>query len=769
MQVASLEEQIRASLGAWLRDRADAGAYRTLRDSLSGILALADSRADATVGGVADGVGQMLERFGRESGELPEQAVATLHQSIEALANWCARSMQADAAAHGVAVATPGHGGMHRAVMDAVGHLKALRVGTRHADTVSPASVAASATALGEWAHNLGLESVADACSALAARVLDAGEGSEAPGGEDDASLGAFRRLLARALDALLHDGRLEPELEAAFVELAAELRCEDGGGAVVTPTAIQVPAFGAPDADEPDAGGTSPPGSPAEAGVPAAGGLGPALVLARALASSVVPSSAQKLSTALPHLQRWLARTVGEQDVEVRLEMRGDDADVDRRLLSHSTPVIEHLLRHALACIEPPHRREAEGKARQGCIRLACRHDGGRTALICSHDGAVIDSGSIRARAIKAGLIAAHTCVSGARLLRLMVAPGLARAGDAPQSPAAVAALQAAALGADALGAELGAVLTADGVAAIELTLAPPSPVLSALLVRLGAHTVALPARCVRGIASPLAEDVRGGELREPSGFLHEGRLYPRVDWAGMLGAGTSGGRAEKRRVLLLGRESIEVVVTVDEVMGSRDVALCPLRAPVAHMAGLLSAAAVLDENRVALVADVDALWPQDDPAADAPSVPDPGTTVAMEAPQAAVIMVVDDSLTVRKVTERTLLKHRMNVVVANDGIDAIEKLRDTTPDVMLVDIEMPRMDGFELLQRIRSDARSRAIPIIVITSRAGVRLRQKAMQLGAEAFLTKPYAEDDLITTVRQMLVASALARGRPLAAAT
>ncbi len=86
-----------------------------------------------------------------------------------------------------------------------------------------------------------------------------------------------------------------------------------------------------------------------------------------------------------------------------------------------------------------------------------------------------------------------------------------------------------------------------------------------------------------------------------------------------------------------------------------------------------------------------------------------------------------------------------------------------------MLVDIEMPRMDGFELLQRIRCDARSRAIPIIVITSRAGVRLRQKAMQLGAEAFLTKPYAEEDLITTVRQMLVASALARGRPLAATT
>ena len=110
MHVASLEEQIRTSLGAWLHDRADVGAYRTLRDGLSGIVALADSRADAAVGGVADGVAQMLDRFGRESGELPEQALATLRQSIEALASWCARSAQADAAADSVTAAVPGHG-----------------------------------------------------------------------------------------------------------------------------------------------------------------------------------------------------------------------------------------------------------------------------------------------------------------------------------------------------------------------------------------------------------------------------------------------------------------------------------------------------------------------------------------------------------------------------------------------------------------------------------------------------------------------------------
>ena len=321
MHDASLEEQIRTSLGAWLHDRADVGAYRTLRDGLSGIVALADSRADAAVGGVADGVARMLDRFGRESGELPEQALATLRQSVEALASWCARSAQADATAD--SVAAPRHGERHRVVMDAVGHLKALRVGTRHAHAASPATAVASATALGEWAHRLGLDSVADACSALTAHVLVAGNGSEAPAAEDDAGLGAFCRLLARALDALLHDGRLEPELEAAFVELAAELRREHGDAAV-TPPAIRAPVPGAPGAAEPEAAVSRAESSP-EAVVPAAGARGSAHVLARALASSVAPPSMQKFSTALPRLQRWLAGAA---------EDRPDDTPLNPELL---------------------------------------------------------------------------------------------------------------------------------------------------------------------------------------------------------------------------------------------------------------------------------------------------------------------------------------------------------------------------------------------------------------------------------------------------
>ncbi|MFB3076796.1 MAG: response regulator, partial [Lysobacterales bacterium] len=117
-------------------------------------------------------------------------------------------------------------------------------------------------------------------------------------------------------------------------------------------------------------------------------------------------------------------------------------------------------------------------------------------------------------------------------------------------------------------------------------------------------------------------------------------------------------------------------------------------------------------------------------------------------------LVMVVDDSITIRKVTSRVLENHSIEVMTALDGLDAIDKLRERVPDLMLLDIEMPRMDGYELAQYIRSDARLRHVPIVMITSRSGQKHRKKARDAGANAYLTKPYQEADLIAQVGKML---------------
>jgi chemosensory pili system protein ChpA (sensor histidine kinase/response regulator) len=126
-------------------------------------------------------------------------------------------------------------------------------------------------------------------------------------------------------------------------------------------------------------------------------------------------------------------------------------------------------------------------------------------------------------------------------------------------------------------------------------------------------------------------------------------------------------------------------------------------------------------------------------------------------------VVMVVDDSLTVRKITTRHLQRHGLDVMVAKDGLDAMEQLREQVPDIMLVDIEMPRMDGYELTANVRSDAALRHVPIIMITSRAGTKHRDRAMQLGVNFYMSKPYQEDELMRNIHALIAEQRTPQGQ------
>jgi chemosensory pili system protein ChpA (sensor histidine kinase/response regulator) len=116
--------------------------------------------------------------------------------------------------------------------------------------------------------------------------------------------------------------------------------------------------------------------------------------------------------------------------------------------------------------------------------------------------------------------------------------------------------------------------------------------------------------------------------------------------------------------------------------------------------------------------------------------------------------VMIVDDSLTVRKITSRTLTRAGFDVITAKDGIDALELLNERTPDVILLDIEMPRMDGFEFTKTIKNEPKNAHIPIIMITSRTAEKHRNRAKELGVDLYLGKPYQEEELIRNLREML---------------
>ena len=130
------------------------------------------------------------------------------------------------------------------------------------------------------------------------------------------------------------------------------------------------------------------------------------------------------------------------------------------------------------------------------------------------------------------------------------------------------------------------------------------------------------------------------------------------------------------------------------------------------------------------------------------------PVPTPVVSARRQPLVMVVDDSITMRKVTSRVLERNDMEVATAKDGLDAVEKIQDRIPDLVLLDIEMPRMDGYEFATYMRNDPRLKAVPIIMITSRTGEKHRQRAMEIGVDRYLGKPYQEADLLRNVEEIL---------------
>jgi len=177
------------------------------------------------------------------------------------------------------------------------------------------------------------------------------------------------------------------------------------------------------------------------------------------------------------------------------------------------------------------------------------------------------------------------------------------------------------------------------------------------------------------------------------------------------------------------------------------------PLGPQLAGIRGV-AGATVLGDGKIVLILDVAALIRA---RARAPEPPE-ATPVPAKEDDRTFVMVVDDSITVRRVTERLLERNGMRVITAKDGVDAVALLQENTPDIMLLDIEMPRMDGYEVASHVRNDPRLRDIPIVMITSRVGDKHRARAIELGVDHYLGKPYQESDLLSAVRTLVGAEA-----------
>jgi len=449
-------------------------------------------------------------------------------------------------------------------------------------------------------------------------------------------------------------------------------------------------------------------------------------------------------LSSIADRLHRIVRQSARELGKKASLEIKGDQVELDRSVLEKMTAPFEHLLRNSLVHgVEDAAERVRAGKHETGLIRIEARQEGNEIVLILSDDGAGFDLARIRSRAEQSGRLRADDEVSPARLIDMLFEPGFSTAEEVTQLAGRGVGLDVVRSEIASLGGRVEALPGENGGAVFTIYLPLTLAVAQAVMVRAAERIYALPSAMVEQVkefkAAEMEEVHRKGEIA----WLNH--RYPLFYLPRLLGDMAHVPEAHRYSVTLLLRSgSQRAAVQVDEIIGNQEIVIKNIGPQLARVPGI-AGATVLGNGQIALIINPVPLalrmLQQGSVAAKVPR------TVAAAAPVAPTIMVVDDSLTVRKITSRLLAKEGYQVVTAKDGVDALQQLQGMLPDVMLVDIEMPRMDGFELTKNVRSDPKTAHIPIIIITSRTAEKHRNYATELGVNAYLGKPFQEDELL----------------------
>ena len=269
---------------------------------------------------------------------------------------------------------------------------------------------------------------------------------------------------------------------------------------------------------------------------------------------------------------------------------------------------------------------------------------------------------------------------------------------------------------------------------------------VTQAVFVQIGETTYAVPVASVSGIGRIGRERYEAG-----SGSYHyNGEDYALHDLGALVGHGAARAEGQAQVPLLLVRAGdLHAAVAIDQVLGNREIVVKSVGPQIASVPGIYGAT-ITGEGEVVVILDVAPLVRRHLTQPERPQA----APQAVEARHVPLVMVVDDSLTMRKVTGRVLERNNFEVVTARDGVEALERLEERVPDLMLLDIEMPRMDGYELATAMRADPRYKAVPIVMITSRTGDKHRQRALDIGVQRYLGKPYQELDLMRNVYDLL---------------
>jgi chemosensory pili system protein ChpA (sensor histidine kinase/response regulator) len=451
-----------------------------------------------------------------------------------------------------------------------------------------------------------------------------------------------------------------------------------------------------------------------------------------------------------VPRLTRLVRQVAKEAGKRAELAVEGAGGELDRQVLDKMLPPFEHMLRNAVVHgMESTEERQEAGKPATGRITIRLHREGSEMVIDVADDGNGLDVDAIRGKAYEHDLLQPDSKVTDEEIMNLILTPGFTTAGKVTQSAGRGVGMDVVANEVKKLGGSLQiSSVTGQGTnftVRLPFTLA----ITQALIVRTGDEVYALPLPSVEGVARiPRAELENLLSQSEPS-YQYGEQTY-KFRHLGMY----LGGQAAKLPkdelfipVILVQAGEYSAALLTDEMVASREIVVKTIGPQLASIRGI-SGATILGDGRIVLILDIAALARTGAPVVELKKA---APTPTDDRPLA---MVVDDSITVRRVTERFLQRNGMRVVTAKDGLDAISVMSDHKPDIILLDIEMPRMDGYEFASHVRNDARVVDVPIIMVTSRVGDKHRARAIELGVNDYLGKPYQDSQLLDAIGRLL---------------
>lgn len=458
--------------------------------------------------------------------------------------------------------------------------------------------------------------------------------------------------------------------------------------------------------------------------------------------------------SRLLPRLQRIVRQTSTALDRPAELFVNNTEGELDRTMLERLVTPLEHMLRNAIDHgLEDRVQREQARKPETGRIELNIHRQGTDVVVTFKDDGRGIDIEKVRQKALLSGLINPEQVLEHQDILQLIFHPGLSTADQVTQISGRGVGLDVVQSDIKALGGHV-SVDSVYGQGTIFTIRVPTTVAVSdALMVKVADQQFAIPLAQIDRIVrvSPTSLEQYFGSAQEF--FEFENKRYPLrylSEFVGNQPIPRLSGMMYSLPVLMIKTNNGQTIaLLVDQLIGSRaQIVVKPIGQQFSSI-GAIAGATILGDGQVCLILDGQNIARQIQSTRRHKQLNE-AIYRQRESDERRLIMIVDDSVTVRKVTTRLLERQGYDVVTAKDGIDAIEQLENIKPDLMLLDIEMPRMDGFEVLNLVRHHDLHQDMPVIMITSRTGEKHRERAFTLGVNQYMGKPFQEEDLLHNI-------------------